>query len=441
MEKTENKRNRLKRPIKRTLGILASAFILIVSALTILISYAFVSSIVRNENSKRLNDVITVAESMIDVDDLGQCAQTNVKSEKYNELQQNFNVFIDQVDIMYLYIVIPKENGLLNILSATSQAERDAGEEDMELGYLEEGYSSSELKHYRDGYDKSEISYFEERSTYGTYFTASKVLTDSNGQKVALLCADIDINALHGTIAKMMAVIGASVIGSMAAFSVIVLFLIRKNITGPIFALEKSARTFAEEATDNANIKKASYHAPDVKTGNEVQSLAEAMQSVASALKMNAEKATTDALTGVKNKHAYVDFEGQLNQNIEQKQTEPFALAVFDIDGLKDVNDTKGHAAGDECIRKACATVCNAFKHSPVFRIGGDEFAVFVVGVDYENLDVLIQSIKEQNERNAAVGEVCVSCGVAKYQGEPNVETLFKRADALMYDHKRKPRF
>ena len=162
MEKTENKCNRLKRPIKKTLGILASAFILIVSALTILISYAFVSSIVRNENSKRLNDVITIAESMIDVDDLGQCAQTNVKSEKYNELQQNFNVFIDQVDIMYLYIVIPKENGLLNILSATSQAERDAGEEDMELGYLEEGYSSSELKHYRDGYDKSEISYFEE---------------------------------------------------------------------------------------------------------------------------------------------------------------------------------------------------------------------------------------------------------------------------------------
>ena len=64
MEKTENKRNRLKRPIKRTLGILALAFILIVSALTILISYAFVSSIVRNENSKRLNDVITIAESI-----------------------------------------------------------------------------------------------------------------------------------------------------------------------------------------------------------------------------------------------------------------------------------------------------------------------------------------------------------------------------------------
>ncbi len=437
MKETQNQPKPLKRPIRRTLVILATTFILVVSALSILLSYAFVSSIVQRENSERLTDIISIVESQLDVDDLGQCKETGVKSQKYVDLQLYLNDFIDRVDLMYLYIVVPVKEGLVNVISATSQAERDAGEEDYELGYLEQGYSESELKHYINGYEKDDISYFEENSDYGTYFTACKPLKNSNGDKVALLCADIDIKALRGTIAQMMVLIGLSVVGSIAVFSVVILLLIRKNVTGPIFAIERSARTFADEIKKSQNINEIAYEAPMVNTGNEVQSLAEAMRYLATTLKENAEKADKDALTGLKNKHAYIDLEQKINQGIESGTPTPFAIVVFDINNLKGVNDTLGHVAGDEYIRKGSKLICDTFKHSPVFRIGGDEFAVIAQGVDYENVDELMKEIKKRNEENALAGEVTVACGMKKHEREIDVASVFKKADDLMYQDKR----
>ena len=437
MKETQNQSTSLKRPIRRTLIILATTFILVVSALSILLSYAFVTSIVQEENSKRLTDIISIVESQIDIDDLGQCKETGVKSQKYVDLQLYLNDFIDRVGLMYLYIVVPVDEGLINVISATSQAERDAGEEDYELGYLEQGYSKSELKHYLNSYNTDGISCFEENSDYGTYFTACKPLKNSSDEKVALLCADIDIKSLHKTIAQMMLLIGASVVGSIGVFSVVILLLIRKNVTGPLFALEKSARTFADEIKKSQSINEVEYEFPAVKTGNEVQSLAEAMRYVAISLKENAEKAETDALTGLKNMHAYIDAQSQINQSIESGTPTPFAIVVFDINNLKGVNDTLGHVAGDEYIRKGSKLICDTFKHSPVYRIGGDEFAVIAQGVDYENVDELMKEIKKRNEENALAGEVTVACGMKKHEREIDVASVFKKADDLMYQDKR----
>ena len=281
----------LKRPIKRTMLILSVAFLFVVTLLSTYASYASVSRIVKNENSDRLTDIISIVENNIDVDDLAECTATGVKSEKYVALQQYLNTFIDQVDLMYLYIVIPTEDGLINVISATSQEERDAGMEDYELLYLEEGYSKSELKRYRDCYQKQGVNCFEEKSDYGTYFTGAKILVDSNGQKFAMLCADIDIKALNGTITQMMIVIGLSVFFSVIIFSVIIAILIRKNVTGPIFSLEKSARTFAQKAESTEDVKDIEYVGPTVQTGNEMQSLAEAIQSMVDNMKKNAQKA------------------------------------------------------------------------------------------------------------------------------------------------------
>ena len=96
-------------------------------------------------------------------------------------------------------------------------------------------------------------------------------------------------------------------------------------------------------------------------------------------------KANTDALTGVKNKHAYVEKTGAIDQQIAEGTQPPFALVVFDVNDLKKINDTAGHQAGDQCLRNACSIICDIFKHSPVFRIGGDEFSAILSGQDFEN--------------------------------------------------------
>ena len=62
---------------------------------------------------------------------------------------------------------------------------------------------------------------------------------------------------------------------------------------------------------------------------------------------------------------------------------------VCDINGLKAVNDLHGHKEGDACIKGACEKVCRIFSHSPVFRVGGDEFAVISQGMDYDAIEDL----------------------------------------------------
>ena len=95
-------------------------------------------------------------------------------------------------------------------------------------------------------------------------------------------------------------------------------------------------------------------------------------------------EANIDALTGVKNRNAYRVYEERLNAQIEMDRAPEFAITILDVNDLKKVNDTEGHKAGDQYLRDACRIICTTFKRSPVFRVGGDEFAVLSQGDDYQ---------------------------------------------------------
>lgn len=161
-------------------------------------------------------------------------------------------------------------------------------------------------------------------------------------------------------------------------------------------------------------------------------------QEFAKDLSSARQKATLDALTGVKNKFAYLDAARQLNAQIRRHEPVDFAVVVCDVNNLKVVNDTQGHAAGDQLIQDACARICDVFQHSPVFRIGGDEFAVLCQGRDYTQIDRLTERMNEENVRSKPLGKVQVAYGMARFRGEANVEAVFERADQLMYTYKAK---
>ena len=146
-----------------------------------------------------------------------------------------------------------------------------------------------------------------------------------------------------------------------------------------------------------------------------------------------------DSLTGVKNKHAYIEKESSLNQMINEKSELQFAVASCDVNGLKMVNDTLGHQAGDELLRSACKQICDSFSHSPVFRIGGDEFAVILDGGDYISRDSIMASFKQLAEQNLKEKKAVVSVGISDYipGQDTNVQDVFARADANMYIHKK----
>ncbi len=148
--------------------------------------------------------------------------------------------------------------------------------------------------------------------------------------------------------------------------------------------------------------------------------------------------AFTDPMTGVKSKHAFLQSEKQYDLAIEEKTAQPFAVAVCDVNGLKVINDTLGHKAGDEYIIKACRMICDIFQHSPVYRTGGDEFVVILTGRDYLIRKELVLALHDRSVENISTHDVVISGGLSDYKPGEDISfhDVFERADALMYEEK-----
>lgn len=158
------------------------------------------------------------------------------------------------------------------------------------------------------------------------------------------------------------------------------------------------------------------------------------------ALNSERELARRDELTGTKNKTAYMELEKSVQANIDNGMDYlPFGIVVCDVNGLKQVNDEEGHKAGDEYIKACAKLLCDVFDHSPVFRIGGDEFVVFLRGDDYNSRKELMEKFrlevrKNRDERSGPV----IAAGMSEYDPDTDdsVTDIFERADYKMYNDK-----
>ena len=148
--------------------------------------------------------------------------------------------------------------------------------------------------------------------------------------------------------------------------------------------------------------------------------------------------ANTDSMTGIRNKHAYMEAENQINNRIREGSIDKLALVACDINGLKYVNDTKGHTAGDQLIKDACSLICDIFNHGSVYRTGGDEFVVLLQGKGYDTRNEVIASFNKQVEENIRNNSVVVSIGYSTLQPhDEQLHDLFERADHMMYERKK----
>ena len=74
-------------------------------------------------------------------------------------------------------------------------------------------------------------------------------------------------------------------------------------------------------------------------------------------------------LTGVKNKNSWQEDVSGIEKRLEDGVLKDFGLIIFDVNGLKLVNDSKGHEEGDRLLKSGCKIICQIFKHSPIYRI------------------------------------------------------------------------
>jgi diguanylate cyclase (GGDEF)-like protein len=143
--------------------------------------------------------------------------------------------------------------------------------------------------------------------------------------------------------------------------------------------------------------------------------------------------ATTDVLTGLANRRS---FEALMARRPGRG---PFTMIVIDVDGLKDVNDSKGHLAGDALLTEVATVLSGVMRRGDVLaRIGGDEFAVLSFEADLDAARGIASRMLESLSRTSVAGTTPrVSIGIASGAPEDDTVEVFRSADAAMYDAKR----
>ena len=157
-------------------------------------------------------------------------------------------------------------------------------------------------------------------------------------------------------------------------------------------------------------------------------------------------RAFVDALTSVRNKGAFTKYIEDMQKKLDEgAENTEFGIGVFDCDDLKSINDLYGHDKGDVYLKAASQLICKTFQHSPVFRIGGDEFAVILRNDDFKNREALAARFEKAMEDIADGTEnpweqVRIAMGIVKYDREADhsIMDAIRRADKEMYSSKRR---
>lgn len=274
------------------------------------------------------------------------------------------------------------------------------------------------------------------RYTYDGVEKEGAWLKLSNGMRMNVVVPIFELYSdLHSLILTI--VVCAVVILSAAVFFTM---LYTKRIVKPLERL-----TAAAEQVNRGNYEFSLDYDKDDEVGKLTRTFKLLTNNVKDNIRDLNKLAFADALTKAKNKSAYAaDLEElQAQADTEGSQLQ-FAIGVFDCDNLKKINDMYGHDKGDGYIKAACHAICNTFRHSPVYRFGGDEFSVILRNEDYQNRDALIRQFEAtaasiNSSTEIQWKQVHISMGFADYdpQNDFDVNDVMRRADKMMYDNKR----
>jgi diguanylate cyclase (GGDEF)-like protein len=152
--------------------------------------------------------------------------------------------------------------------------------------------------------------------------------------------------------------------------------------------------------------------------------------------------ADEDALTPVANRRAFIR---ELSRMIAftRRYGPPSSVVYFDVDGLKKINDTHGHPAGDAALRHVAGVLCNNVRLSDIVgRLGGDEFGVILTQTNQEQATAKATALAEQIENTPLRWgkfkiKVSAAYGVYSFSGNDDANVAIEAADKAMYKQKR----
>ena len=201
-----------------------------------------------------------------------------------------------------------------------------------------------------------------------------------------------------------------------------------------IAALEAGARDFISKPFDLLEVHKRIHNMLEVRL---------LYKELASYSKQQQELALHDPLTGLPNRRLLEDRIATAVQHAARQQRRA-AVMYLDLDGFKAINDTHGHAYGDEILKQVAQRLVNSSrKEDTVARIGGDEFVIVMGDVGtlndaQEPASKLIEVVAQAYNVNGLALQLSTSLGIALYPDDATtVDNLMHVADAALYEAKR----
>ena len=254
----------------------------------------------------------------------------------------------------------------------------------------------------------------------------------NNGMNLVLTARNSEIKAPMVALFRIMIVVAVLLCLSCA----LVIVSLSNHITRPLEQLTRAAQKIA---LGNLDVELPAPGNDEV--GILTRSFEVTVDSLRQYLSNMRDMAYTDPLTHVKNKTAYSHSLLTLQADIEQGKAY-FGMVMFDLNDLKGINDRYGHERGDEYLLNCCRLICKVFKHSPIYRIGGDEFVALLRGDDLSRCEELLAELNAEIYRSLSAADpwerLSIAKGLAVFEaGDLTPDDVFNRADKAMYADKR----
>jgi diguanylate cyclase (GGDEF)-like protein len=425
-------------------------FVLFLVSLALLVSfgvdivmYTQYQNYINHNCRETLMRIITLTEKQFPVlyDPDRLVREAEAQSDEFFETSSDLFKIADSFNMPYIYYLQIVNNQIRII--ASSGWTRDYLE-DLLVFHKPSDFSPDVMTVYET--KQTRMAKNPHTSQFGTAISTFCPIV-KNGEVIGILGADYDVSFVkalrrQAQFAFVLSMGLAVIIAGMLAF------YIASTIVAPIKEVENAAEALANMNFDVVTIKK--FRKDEI--GKMQQALMKIRDNLCknlnelninmNQLKEANRKASTDALTHLYNREAFYN-NVNLILRMDRVQGQLYAFMILDIDNFKHINDTYGHATGDEVL-KACAEALNRIFRSSdkIARIGGDEFTVFCKNVgSREAVEQKAGKIKEAFtgiRPDKAANPVTASVGIALVVDESvDYAVLFEKADAALYQVKK----
>ncbi|MDR2019517.1 MAG: GGDEF domain-containing protein [Treponema sp.] len=345
-------------------------------------SYRFYLTKLQNRYVRLAENAVNIAAGMIDGETAVFYHEAGVTDGNYQRLRDTLFLIRGNYTIQSLYIVKFEKNGSYFIFDASS-------ENPLPLNYFDPwnaDFSDEDKKPFLEGQEIPPGIY--NSNLAGKVFTVHKLLRYRNGSAAAgfYVAVDYSMRDIFREQLEYFGIVGIMSLGIALIFAFVQWAIVRRSVVQPVNIMSEAVNNFLirdERGKNDQDSRMSSLAELSIETGDELESLAAALKNmektiwayIASFDKLSVQDAN-DELTGLCDRRTFYDH---VNLFIYRGRHsgELHALFVFNLDWFKQINETYGHAMGDQVLKSCADSLKQIFRNSDMIaRIGGDVFAV-----------------------------------------------------------------